>query len=244
MKTIISESGSVSPMLEISDLHVYYGKSHVLNGINMNIMPGEVIALLGRNGVGRSTLAKAIMGEVPPVGSIRFKGKEISGLECHKIAHLGLGYVPESRDVFPSMTVRQNLMLGIKDMKRPGKWTIEKMLDMFPNLRARADNAAGVLSGGEKQMLTMCRTLLGDPELVIIDEPTEGLAPKIVQQVGDMITEIAKTGVSILLIEQKLSIALRVANRVYVMGHGDIVYEGTPDEFVTRTDVRKEWLEV
>ncbi len=142
------------------------------------------------------------------------------------------------------MTVRQNLMLGIKDMKRPGKWSIEQMLDMFPNLRARADNAAGVLSGGEKQMLTMCRTLLGDPQLIIIDEPTEGLAPKIVQQVGDVIAEIAKSGVSILLIEQKLSIALRIADRVYVMGHGDIVYEGTPAEFVKRSDVRSEWLEV
>ncbi|WP_277620968.1 ABC transporter ATP-binding protein [Pseudophaeobacter leonis] len=177
-------------------------------------------------------------------GSIRFQNQEIAGLESHQIANLGLGYVPESRDIFPTMTVRQNLMLGIKDMKRPGKWSIEQMLDMFPNLRARADNAAGVLSGGEKQMLTMCRTLLGDPQLIIIDEPTEGLAPKIVQQVGDVIAEIAKSGVSILLIEQKLSIALRIADRVYVMGHGDIVYEGTPAEFVKRSDVRSEWLEV
>lgn len=231
-------------MLEVTGLHAYYGKSHVLNGVNMKIIQGEVIALLGRNGVGRSTTAKAIVGEVAPVGSIKFHGTEISGLESHQIAHLGIGYVPESRDIFPTMTVRQNLMLGIKDMKRPGKWSIEQMLDMFPNLRARADNAAGVLSGGEKQMLTMCRTLLGDPEFIIIDEPTEGLAPKIVQQVGDMIAEIAKSGVSILLIEQKLSIALRIADRVYVMGHGDIVYEGTPAEFVTRSDVRSEWLEV
>lgn len=233
-----------TPMLELTDLHAYYGKSHVLHGVNMHIMPGEVIALLGRNGVGRSTTAKAIMGEVPPVGSVRFKGQEISGLESHRISRLGLGYVPESRDIFPAMTVRQNLMLGIKDMRHPGKWTIEQMLDMFPNLARRADNPAGVLSGGEKQMLTMCRTLMGDPELIIIDEPTEGLAPKIVQQVGDMIAEIAKTGVSILLIEQKLSIALRIADRVYVMGHGEIVYDGTPADFRTRDDVRAEWLEV
>lgn len=232
------------PMLKVSDLHAFYGKSHVLRGVNMEIMPGEVIALLGRNGVGRSTTAKAIMGEVPPKGEITFKGKPISGLESHQIAHLGLGYVPESRDIFPTMTVRENLILGIKNMKVPGKYSVDQMLDMFPNLRARADNAAGVLSGGEKQMLTMCRTLMGDPELIIIDEPTEGLAPKIVHQIGDMIAEIAKTGVSILLVEQKLSIALRIANRVYVMGHGEIVWSGTPEDFREREDVRKEWLEV
>ncbi|MCA1335721.1 ABC transporter ATP-binding protein [Pseudooceanicola marinus] len=232
------------PMLQLTDLHAYYGKSHVLNGVNLEIMPGEVIALLGRNGVGRSTTAKAIMGEVVPVGSVRFKGQEIGGMANHRIARLGLGYVPESRDIFPTMTVRQNLMLGIKNMRRPGKWTIDQMLEMFPNLGRRADNAAGVLSGGEKQMLTMCRTLMGDPELIIIDEPTEGLAPLIVQQVGEMIAEIAKAGVSILLVEQKLSIALKIADRVYVMGHGEIVYGGTPADFATRDDIRKEWLEV
>ncbi|WP_235915892.1 ABC transporter ATP-binding protein [Thalassovita mangrovi] len=231
-------------MLSVKDLNAFYGKSHVLRGVNMEIMPGEVIALLGRNGVGRSTTAKAIMGEVPPKGEILFKGQPISGMESHQIARLGLGYVPESRDIFPSMTVRQNLILGIKDMRHPGKYTVDQMLDMFPNLRARADNLAGVLSGGEKQMLTMCRTLMGDPDLIIIDEPTEGLAPKIVHQIGDMIAEIAKTGVAILLVEQKLSIALRIADRVYVMGHGEIVYSGTPEEFKTRDDVRAEWLEV
>ncbi|WP_319825450.1 ABC transporter ATP-binding protein [Thalassovita sp.] len=231
-------------MLKVTDLHAFYGKSHVLRGVNMEIMPGEVIALLGRNGVGRSTTAKAIMGEVPPKGEITFKGQPISGLESHKIAHMGLGYVPESRDIFPTMTVRDNLILGIKNMKRPGKYSVDDMLDMFPNLRARADNLAGVLSGGEKQMLTMCRTLMGDPELIIIDEPTEGLAPKIVHQIGDMIAEIAKTGVAILLVEQKLSIALRIAGRVYVMGHGEIVWSGTPAEFRDREDIRKEWLEV
>jgi len=239
-----AQSAIQEPMLKVTDLHAYYGKSHVLHGVNMEIMPGEVIALLGRNGVGRSTTAKAIMGEVPPVGSVVFKGQEIAGLPNHKVARLGLGYVPESRDIFPTMTVRQNLMLGVKDMRKPGRWTIEQMLDMFPNLKERADNVAGVLSGGEKQMLTMCRTLMGDPELIIIDEPTEGLAPKIVQQVGDMISEIAKSGVSILLVEQKLSIALKIANRVYVMGHGEIVYSGTPAEFKERDDVRAEWLEV
>lgn len=232
------------PMLSVRNLNAFYGKSHVLRGVNMEIMPGEVIALLGRNGVGRSTTAKAIMGEVAPVGEITFKGQPIAGLESHKIARLGLGYVPENRDIFPAMSVRQNLVLGVKDMRKPGKYTIEQMLDMFPNLRNRADNQAGVLSGGEKQMLTMCRTLMGDPDLIIIDEPTEGLAPKIVHQIGDMIADIAKTGVAILLVEQKLSIALRIAHRVYVMGHGEIVYEGTPEEFKSRDDIRAEWLEV
>ncbi len=231
-------------MLSVRGLHAYYGKSHVLRGVDLDIMPGEVVALLGRNGVGRSTTAKAIMGEVAPKGQITFKGQSIAGLPSHRIAHLGLGYVPENRDIFPTMTVRQNLILGIKDMKHPGRWSIDAMLEMFPNLKARADTTAGVLSGGEKQMLTICRTLMGDPDLIIIDEPTEGLAPKIVHQVGEMIAGIASAGVAILLVEQKLSIALKIAARVYVMGHGEIVYSGTPAEFATRDDIRKEWLEV
>src|ERR1700744_2595964 len=161
-------------MLEVRDLHAYYGKSHILQGVDMQIGAGEVVSLLGRNGVGRSTTVKAIMGEVPPQGSIKFTGNELAGLPNYRIARLGLGYVPEHRDIFPSLTVRQNLMLGIKDPRRPGKWRLQDMLDMFPTLAARADTAAGVLSGGEKQMLTICRTLMGDPDLVMIDEPTEG----------------------------------------------------------------------
>jgi branched-chain amino acid transport system ATP-binding protein len=231
-------------MLEIADLHAYYGKSHILQGVDMHVDAGEVVSLLGRNGVGRSTTVKAIMGEVPPHGSIKFKGREIAGLPNYSIARLGLGYVPEHRDIFPSLTVRQNLTLGIKDTRRAGKWRLEDMLAMFPNLKARADTAAGVLSGGEKQMLTICRTLMGDPELVMIDEPTEGLAPLIVQQVGDLIAEIARRGVAILLVEQKLSIAMRISHRLYVMGHGRIVFEGTPTELRENAAVRKEWLEV
>ena len=231
-------------MLEIADLHAYYGKSHILQGVDMHVDAGEVVSLLGRNGVGRSTTVKAIMGEVPPHGSIRFKGREIAGWPNYSIARLGLGYVPEHRDIFPSLTVRQNLMLGIKDTRRPGKWRLDDMLEMFPNLAARADTAAGVLSGGEKQMLTICRTLMGDPELIMIDEPTEGLAPLIVQQVGDLIAEVARRGVAILLVEQKLSIAMRISHRLYVMGHGRIVFEGTPAELRENAAVRKEWLEV
>jgi len=231
-------------MLEVADLHAYYGKSHILQGVDMHIDAGEVVSLLGRNGVGRSTTVKAIMGEVPPQGSIKFKGYDIAGLPNYRIAQLGLGYVPEHRDIFAGLTVRQNLVLGIKDTKRPGKWRLEDMLAMFPNLAARADTSAGVLSGGEKQMLTICRTLMGDPELIMIDEPTEGLAPLIVQQVGDLIAEIARRGVAILLVEQKLAIAMRISHRVYVMGHGSIVFEGTPAALKANEAVRKEWLEV
>jgi branched-chain amino acid transport system ATP-binding protein len=231
-------------MLEVKELHAYYGKSHILQGVDLQIAAGEVVSLLGRNGVGRSTTVKAIMGEVAPQGTIRFKGRDIAGLPSYKIARCGLGYVPEHRDIFPGLTVRQNLVLGIKDVRRPGKWRLENMLEMFPNLAARADTPAGVLSGGEKQMLTICRTLMGDPELIMIDEPTEGLAPLIVQQVGDLIAKIAAAGVAILLVEQKLSIALRISHRVYVMGHGRIVFEGTPDELKANEAVRKEWLEV
>lgn len=233
-----------APLLELRDVHGFYGKSHVLRGVNMQMPAGSVTALLGRNGVGRSTTAKAIMGEVVPRGEVLFRGRNIAGRPSHRIARMGIGYVPENRDIFPMMSVRQNLLLGVRDPKQTGKWSVEQMLDMFPNLRRRADTAAGVLSGGEQQMLSICRTLLGDPEIMIIDEPTEGLAPKIVAQVGELIREIARSGVSILLVEQKLSIALKIATQVYVMSHGKIVYNGSPEEFRARDDVRKEWLEV
>jgi len=231
-------------MLEVRDLNAYYGKSHILQGVNLDVAAGEVVSLLGRNGVGRSTTVKAIMGEIVPAGSIRFKGRDIAGLPSYRIARLGLGYVPENRDIFPSLTVEQNLLLGQKDPRRQGRWRLKDMLDMFPNLQARVDTPAGVLSGGEKQMLTMCRTLMGDPELIMIDEPTEGLAPLIVKQVGALISEIARRGLAILLVEQKLSIALDISQRVYVMGHGGIVFEGTPADLKANHKVRHEWLEV
>jgi len=231
-------------MLKVTDLNAYYGKSHILQGVNFRVNEGEIVSLLGRNGVGRSTTIKSIMGEVPPHGSIEFRGEQIAGMREHEIANRGLGYVPENRDVFAGLTVRQNLILGIKDMKKQGRWQMEDMFEMFPNLRRRADVDAGVLSGGEQQMLTMCRTLMGDPDLVMIDEPTEGLAPKIVEQVGELLSEIARRGVSILLVEQKLAIALKISHRLYVMGHGHMVYEGTPDELKENDQIRKEWLEV
>lgn len=231
-------------MLEVRDLNAYYGKSHILHGVNFSLEEGEVVSLLGRNGVGRSTTVKSIMGEVPPHGSIRFRGNEIAGLPNHKISRLGLGYVPENRDIFPTLTVRQNLELGVKNPRKPGKWRAEQMLEMFPNLAQRADAPAGVLSGGEKQMLTISRTLMGDPELIMIDEPTEGLAPLIVKQIADLISEIANAGVSILLVEQKLSIAMDISHRVLVMGHGQIVFEGTPQDLRADEAIRREWLEV
>lgn len=233
-------------MLEVTDLHAFYGKSHILQGVNLNIQEGEIVALLGRNGVGRSTTCKAIIGEVEPKGSITFKGQEIVGKTSFEIANLGIGYVPENRDIFPGLTTRQNLILGLKPGQKDGagRWKMQDMFDMFSNLKERADVEASVLSGGEQQMLTMCRTLMGDPDLIMIDEPTEGLAPQMVQRVAQLLQEIAKRGIATLLVEQKLSIAMDIAHRVYVMGHGHVVFEGTPQELRDREDVRKEWLEV
>jgi branched-chain amino acid transport system ATP-binding protein len=231
-------------MLEVDNLHAYYGKSHILHGVSFRIGAGEIVSLLGRNGVGRSTTIKALMGDVAPKGSIRFKGEEIAGLKPHQTARKGLGYVPETRDIFPTLTVRQNLMLGEKARKTGGRWTMDDMFGMFPVLKERAEAPGGVLSGGEQQMLTMCRTLMGDPDLVMIDEPTEGLSPMMVAHVGRLLEEIGKRGISILLVEQKLTIALKISARLYVMGHGRIVFEGTPAELEANAAVRKEWLEV
>ncbi|MCR9126473.1 MAG: ABC transporter ATP-binding protein [Rhodobacteraceae bacterium] len=233
-------------MLDVNDMHAYYGKSHILQGVTMNIQEGEIVALLGRNGVGRSTTCKSIMGEVEPHGSVKFKGEEIAGRKAFEIANLGIGYVPENRDIFPGLTTRQNLILGLKPGQKDGagRWSMQDMFNMFENLERRADVEASVLSGGEQQMLTMCRTLMGDPDLVMIDEPTEGLSPQMVQRVAQLLKEISKRKISTLLVEQKLSIAMDIADRVYVMGHGQVVFEGTPQELRDREDVRKEWLEV
>jgi len=233
-------------MLEVTDLNAYYGKSHILRGVNLKIENGEIVSLLGRNGVGRSTTCKAIMGEVEPIGSVKFNGTELAGKKAFEIANAGLGYVPENRDIFPGLTTRQNLELGTKsrqDMTK-SRWSIEDMFNLFENLKNRADVEASFLSGGEQQMLTMCRTLMGDPEVIMIDEPTEGLSPQMTTRVADLLNEISSRGVSILLVEQKLSIAMKISHRVYVMGHGQIVFEGTPAELEKRDDIRKEWLEV
>jgi branched-chain amino acid transport system ATP-binding protein len=231
-------------MLAVGDLHAFYGKSHILHGVNLQVGEGEIVSLLGRNGVGRSTTIKAIMGEVRAAGSVRFRGEEICGLPPYVIAGKGLGYVPENRDIFPTLTVRQNLILGVKNLRKAGRWSMEDMFTLFPALRERAGAPGGVLSGGEQQMLTICRTLMGDPDLIMIDEPTEGLAPRLVAQVGKLLVEIAERGVAILLVEQKLTIALTISRRLYVMGHGQVVFEGTPDDLRRNESVRKEWLEV
>ncbi len=233
----------MSTLLDIKDLHAYYGKSHVLHGVNMQVGQGEIVSLLGRNGVGRSTTVKAAMGLVQATGSVNFKGQEILGLPAFRIAHCGLGYVPENRDIFPSLSVEHNLLLGEKQ-GRSSRWTMDDMYQMFPRLKERQHTQAGVLSGGEQQMLTLCRTLMGDPDLIMIDEPTEGLAPKIVDLVAEYLQVLKQRGISVLLVEQKLAIALDISQRVYVMGHGTIVFEGTPAELRNNPAIRKEWLEV
>ena len=231
-------------MLHIDQLHAYYGKSHVLQGVSFDIAQGEIVALLGRNGSGRSTTAKAIMGLVDCHGTMTFNGQSLINRKPFDIAHLGLGYVPENRDIFPKLTVHQNLLLGLKGKVPAGRWNFEDMYNLFPRLRERQHTEAGVLSGGEQQMLTLCRSLMGDPELIIIDEPTEGLAPKIVELVGQFLRELRNRGVSVLLIEQKLTIAMQISDRALVMGHGSMVFDGTPDALRANAAIRKEWLEV
>jgi branched-chain amino acid transport system ATP-binding protein len=231
-------------MLKIQNLHAFYGKSHVLHGVSFEVGQGEIVALLGRNGSGRSTTAKAIMGLVVCEGSIDWKGQAIQGKKPFEVAHMGLGYVPENRDIFPKLTVHQNLLLGQKGNGKGSRWGFDDMYAMFPRLKERQHTEAGVLSGGEQQMLTLCRTLMGDPDLIIIDEPTEGLAPKIVELVGEYLQKLKARGISVLLIEQKLTIAMAISDRALVMGHGSIVFEGTPDSLRADPYTRKEWLEV
>lgn len=235
----------MSALLEIKDLNAFYGKSHVLHGVDLHVKDSEIVSLLGRNGVGRSTTVKAAMGQVHATGSVLFKGEQMIGMKAFQIAHKGLGYVPENRDIFPTLTVEQNLLLGEKsNTKTKPRWEMEDMYQMFPRLRERRNTLAGVMSGGEQQMLTLCRTLMGEPDLIMIDEPTEGLAPKIVELVAEYLKELKNRGVSVLLVEQKLAIALQISQRVYVMGHGSIVFEGTPEDLLANDKIRQEWLEV
>ena len=231
--------------LTLDNVHAFYGKSHVLHGVSMTVRPGEIVSLLGRNGAGRSTTVKTIMGQVDAKGSVRWGDAELVGRKAYEIAHLGLGYVPENRDIFPKLTVHQNLMLGEKSGRRAKpRWSFEDMYRMFPRLKERQHTEAGVLSGGEQQMLTLCRTLMGDPDLIMIDEPTEGLAPKIVELVAEYLKELKNRGIAVLLVEQKLAIAMEISERCYVMGHGRIVFEGSPADLRANAYIRKEWLEV
>jgi len=231
-------------MLQVSQLQAFYGKSHVLHGVDLQVGEGEIVALLGRNGSGRSTTAKAIMGLVQSQGSVLWNGQQIQGRKPFEVAQLGVGYVPENRDIFPKLTVHQNLLLGEKRSNKKPRWTFEDMYSLFPRLKEREHTEAGVLSGGEQQMLTLCRTLMGDPDLIIIDEPTEGLAPKIVELVATYLQTLRARGLSVLLIEQKLTIAMQISDRCLVMGHGSIVFDGSPQALRADSAVRKEWLEV
>src|SRR6476620_1810367 len=234
----------MTALLKIDNLHAFYGKSHVLHGVQFDVGDGEIVALLGRNGSGRSTTAKAIMGMVECDGDIIWRDQAIRGRKPYEIAHLGVGYVPENRDIFPRLTVHQNLVLGQKSTRQQGRWSFDDVYETFQRPRERRHTEAGVLSGGEQQMLTLCRTLMGDPDLIIIDEPTEGLAPKIVELVGQYLKTLKARGISVLLIEQKLTIAMKISDRALVMGHGSIVFQGTPDSLRADNYIRKEWLEV
>jgi branched-chain amino acid transport system ATP-binding protein len=236
-------------ILEADDIHSYYGKSHILQGISIHLERGNLVCLLGRNGVGKTTSLKSIMGMVKPAkGSILFRGKEIAGKQPYEIARLGIGIVPEDRRIFPSLTVHENLLMGI--VKRPegfsgGEgWSAGKVYDLFPRLRERMRQKGGHLSGGEQQMLTMGRTLMGNPELILIDEPTEGLAPKIVKLVTEVLSAIHRSGTTLLLVEQNYKSAIKLAERFYIMSKGQIVFEGGGETLIQAEEVRKKYLEV
>jgi branched-chain amino acid transport system ATP-binding protein len=236
----------VTALLEVEDLHAHYDKSHILHGVHLTIGAGEIVSLLGRNGSGRSTTLKTIMGLVrPSAGIVRLAGVDLAGGRAFRIARAGLAYVPEEREIFANLTVDENMRIGMQAARLGAPtWTPNQMYGYFPHLRERRHTQAGMLSGGEQQMLTICRSLLGNPRVILVDEPTEGLAPRIVEVVTEVIRDICRQGVAVLLVEQKLTIALRVAERVYVMGHGQIVFEGTPAALRNAPEVRRNWLEV
>lgn len=234
-------------LLEITDLDTYYGESHVLQGISLTADAGEIVCLLGRNGVGKTTTLRSIIGLViPRSGSILFNGVKISGWPPYEIVNHGVGYVPEERRIFPRLTVRENLLIGIKPRQKKEKesWTIEKAYDYFPGLKNRDRQKGAFLSGGEQQMLTMARALMGNPRILLLDEPTEGLAPKIVETVKKVILDIHNLGTAILLVEQNMKVALKIAGRFYVMSKGTIVFQGTAREVQDAHEIRQKYLEV
>jgi branched-chain amino acid transport system ATP-binding protein len=234
-------------LLEIVELNTFYGESHVLQGISLSVDTAETVCILGRNGVGKTTTLKSIIGLiVPRSGDVLFKGQGICGLPPYQIANTGIGYVPEDRRIFPKLTVRENLLIGVKPGSKKGKesWTVEKFYDYFPNLKDRDRQKGAYLSGGEQQMLTIARSLMGNPEILLLDEPTEGLAPKIVERVEEVVQDIHKHRVAILLVEQNMNVVLRLASRFYVMSKGTIVFHGTARELEEAHEVRQKYLEV
>jgi branched-chain amino acid transport system ATP-binding protein len=235
-----------SAILKVDGINTYLGKSHVLQGVSLEVENGTITALLGRNGVGKSTTLKSIVGLTPPQdGSIRFKEAEIRGLPSYKICRRGIGFVPEDRRIFPTLTVRQNLLIGLQPGRGPDRrWTIDRIYDCFPQLKRRDRQKGGNLSGGEQQMLTIGRTLMGNPDLVLVDEPTEGLSPIMVEAMVGILRQINREGGSILLVEHSIDVALDLASRVYVMSKGEIVFQGTPQAFQMNEEVRRKYLEV
>ncbi len=228
--------------LEVEGVHTYYGESHVLQGISLRVTPGEVLAILGRNGMGKTTLIRTIVGFTPPrEGHVRYKDTEITRLPPFRMVHLGMALVPQGRRVFPSLSVRENLDVA---RRGAGRWNLEQVYALFPRLRERAANRANKLSGGEQQMLAIGRALMSNPDLLLMDEPTEGLAPLLVREVGRVIAELKRSGLSILLVEQNLALALSVADRVHVLSRGQIVHTGTPAQLMGNDDVKTRYLGV
>ena len=231
-----------SRVLDVADVHTYYGESHVLHGVTLTVADGEVLTILGRNGMGKTTLIRSIIGFTPPrAGTVRLKGEDVAGFAPYRLVERGVALVPQGRRVFPSLSVRENLDVARRGV---GRWSLERVYELFPRLRERAGNRANKLSGGEQQMLAIARALMSNPELLLMDEPTEGLAPLLVREVGRVIGELKREGLSILLVEQNLPLALGVADRVHILSRGQIVYTGSPAALAADEEVKSRYLGV
>jgi len=232
-------------MLELVDVHTYYAENHILHGISMEVKANSVVALLGRNGMGKTTIVRSVIGFTPPrSGVIRFKEKVISGLPSYQICQMGLGLVPQGRAIFPSLSVEENLTIGERSGKRGGAWSLERAYSFFPILKRRAKNKGNLLSGGEQQMLCIARAMMTNPDFLIMDEASEGLAPLIVREIGEFILQLKRDGLSVLLVEQNLPMALRVSNYVYIVNKGEIIYQSTPEELKNNKEIQNKYLSV
>ena len=230
--------------LQVNQLHAFYGKSHVLRGIDLSVAPGEIVAVLGRNGSGRSTLARALVGQLPCSGSVVWNGQALARRQAFDIAQMGVGYLPESRDIFPTLSVHQNLLLGLKTNSPSSEALFQTVYGLFPKLQERQHALGASLSGGEQQMLALGRTLMGQPQLLVADEPSEGLAPQMVKTIAKVLQDLAQSGLAMVVMEQKLALALHIAHRAVVIGHGQVVFDGTPLELANRPSICQEWLGV